>query len=709
MIKNFLVLTLLSVFIISSYAYGREIAIRRAVASSTEKNNREVGPDKAFDGDMTTRWASNWADSQWIYFDLGERKSVALIKIYWEEAYTKKYKVQVSDNASDWRTIFEEQDGDGGEDSVNTDLQQTRYIRIYCIKRGTEWGNSMYEFKVFAADSQPPSAPSGVEATAGDYEVVLEWSDNYEDDLQGYNVYRKTGEGQYKKINFSVVKDSQYNDKTVDNGKLYHYYIKAVDYIGNESPSSVEVKAKTSFTDKGEKTMSSDEQYEALFSLGNLHELEVIFSQNEWSSLLRDIGKNLRTDKYRKARFICRGPMGKVVIEDVGFRIRGGTSRRTPQEGNGKFQKAHFKIKFDCTFDMKKGSEEYKKRGKREFANMRALNLKWVRENEIYQPNGEIVISDKTQIRELYSYVLLNRAGVITSKAGSAALKITVNGVTHDFGIYTIIEPIDKRFLAKRFGKDQNKGNLYKCLWWKWNAPLEPIRDSGLVGIKDAERQYLPVYDLKTNKKSPNHSVLHDFIKNLNSLSGTAFVNYMDTHFEVDRFLRYLAINFLVGNPDDYRGLAQNYYLYFNNKGKIEFIPFDYDHCFGAEWNQKMETLGIYEKMSYPREWDNFGSRKRPLVDKMFQIQKYRNKYEEYLKKFIDPETGIFTYKDFKKTFDMLYPVYKPHLGNEMHQAEWMENDETTRTVDTRTGGVRSVKYYYELKINGVKKDLHIY
>ncbi len=86
-------------------------------------------------------------------------------------------------------------------------------------------------------DTTAPAAPTGLVATAGDARVSLDWADNTEIDLAGYNIYRSDG-GDYAKLNVSLVMDSALSDTTVTNGTPYSYYVKAVDQTGNESAAS---------------------------------------------------------------------------------------------------------------------------------------------------------------------------------------------------------------------------------------------------------------------------------------------------------------------------------------------------------------------------------------------------------------------------------------------------------------------------------------
>jgi len=91
------------------------------------------------------------------------------------------------------------------------------------------------------ADTTPPAAPTGLVATAGNETVGLDWNDNNEPDLAGYNVYRSTTSGSgYGKLNGPIVTASNYTDDTVTNGIPYYYVVTAVDTNDLESGYSNE-------------------------------------------------------------------------------------------------------------------------------------------------------------------------------------------------------------------------------------------------------------------------------------------------------------------------------------------------------------------------------------------------------------------------------------------------------------------------------------
>jgi hypothetical protein len=100
------------------------------------------------------------------------------------------------------------------------------------------------------ADTTPPAAPTGLVATAGNNVVTLDWDDNSEVDVNGYNVYRSQTSGSgYSQLNVSLVADSNYIDNDVNNGTPYYYVVTAVDTNDHESGYSSEASATPDYQD----------------------------------------------------------------------------------------------------------------------------------------------------------------------------------------------------------------------------------------------------------------------------------------------------------------------------------------------------------------------------------------------------------------------------------------------------------------------------
>lgn len=121
-------------------------------ASSSEWNPfTSYAPGRALDGNVGTRWASDWSDDQWLGVDLGAVRPIGRVTLDWERAYARQYRIEVSENGTDWRTVWSTDAGDGGYDTAEFASAPARYVRIHGERRATQWGYSLYEVAVHRA------------------------------------------------------------------------------------------------------------------------------------------------------------------------------------------------------------------------------------------------------------------------------------------------------------------------------------------------------------------------------------------------------------------------------------------------------------------------------------------------------------------------------------------------------------------------------
>jgi hypothetical protein len=122
---------------------------RPATASSFDPYNGNFTPGQATDGSYATRWASNWADDEWIQVDLGSVRSFSSIQLVWESAFGKGYRIETSNDGNAWSTLTTVTAGDGNVDTLNT-AGSARYVRVHGTARGTAYGYSLYELGIYA-------------------------------------------------------------------------------------------------------------------------------------------------------------------------------------------------------------------------------------------------------------------------------------------------------------------------------------------------------------------------------------------------------------------------------------------------------------------------------------------------------------------------------------------------------------------------------
>ncbi|MFE0464330.1 RICIN domain-containing protein [Kitasatospora sp. NPDC058965] len=120
---------------------------RPTTASSTE--TAAFPAADATDGDLGTRWSSQYTDPTWLQVDLGSTQTVNRVVLAWEAAYGKDYQIQLSNDGTTWTTVYTRTAGTGGTETLTGFTGSGRYVRMNGTARGTQYGYSLYEFEVF--------------------------------------------------------------------------------------------------------------------------------------------------------------------------------------------------------------------------------------------------------------------------------------------------------------------------------------------------------------------------------------------------------------------------------------------------------------------------------------------------------------------------------------------------------------------------------
>lgn len=117
------------------------------------------------DGDPTTRWRGNNANSAWAQLDLGRSQPISVVRLRWEAAFAKSYKIQLSDDGATWRDAYATPSGgsDGGLDVITLEGETARFVRMQTVTRALDYGPSLWEFEVFADRTvvDAPVVPTG--------------------------------------------------------------------------------------------------------------------------------------------------------------------------------------------------------------------------------------------------------------------------------------------------------------------------------------------------------------------------------------------------------------------------------------------------------------------------------------------------------------------------------------------------------------------
>ncbi|MEM9545163.1 MAG: CotH kinase family protein [Bacteroidota bacterium] len=308
---------------------------------------------------------------------------------------------------------------------------------------------------------------------------------------------------------------------------------------------------------------------------------------------------NRESNELFEATFIFSNDVVNDTVENVGFRLRGNTSRSA--------DKKSFKIDIN---EFMPG---------RKFYGVTKINL-----------NGQH--NDPTSARAKICADLADQIGIPSLRTNHVELYINGNY----YGLYTNTEHIDQNYAKKRFGN--KNGNLYKCLF-----------PADLAYKGDSPNNYKEVvsgrrnYDLKSNEYADDYSDLANFIRVLNLTSDADLPCELENVFNVDLYLKTIIFDILTGNWDGPIYNKNNFYLYHNQfTSQFEYIPYDLDNTLGIDWlSRDWGNRDIYA-------WSRTGE-DRPIYTRLMANQEYRDRFSFYMQEIlldIYNEAELYPYLD---------------------------------------------------------------
>ena len=335
--------------------------------------------------------------------------------------------------------------------------------------------------------------------------------------------------------------------------------------------------------------------------------------------------ENVQSDSMHEAVVHFSNAFIDETIEQVGFRLRGNTSRNA--------DKKSFKLSFNTFVPG------------RQFYDVEKLNL-----------NGEH--NDPSIIRSKLCWDIYQKTGMVAPRAAHCAVFIN----DEYFGLYISVEHIDDEFLQNHFEDDS--GNLWKCLW---PADLT-YRGSNPEDYHPYYSDSRP-YELKTNRDEYDYSKLAKLITVINTTPQEVLPDSLEQVILIPEILQYAAMNVLTGNWDDYWFLKNNFYLYHEPAiDRFHWIPFDNDNSFGIDWfNTDWTQVDPYVYANIEEAQGNDPG-PRPLMENIMENAQYRNLYTHFIQFF---QENYYTLDLWESRLDSLKEMITP----------WAESD-TYRVLD---------------------------
>ena len=384
-----------------------------------------------------------------------------------------------------------------------------------------------------------------------------------------------------------------------------------------------------------------------LFDTSVVHTVDVIM--DNWDEFI----ETCENEEYS----ICAVNIDGENYENVGIRAKGNTSLSQVSQMDSE------RYSFKLEFDRYESGKSYYGLDKLCFNNL---------------------IQDYTMMKDYLVYQMMSDFGVASPLC--SFVYITVNG--EDWGLYLAVEGIEDGFLQRNYGSDA--GALYKPDSMSFGGgrgngkdfrmeefefhrsniedaedsdrmpqmreagekPQMPERrevpqmpENGMKGgdtmgksmgsddvklkyIDDDPDSYANIFDnAKTNVSESDKKRLIASLKNLSENTD------LEEVLNMEEVLRYFVVHNFVCNGDSYTGnMIHNYYLY-EEDGRLEMIPWDYNLAFGTfQGNRASEAVNV--SIDSPVSGSSVDD--RPMLGWIFSNQTYTEEYHALFSEFIE-------------------------------------------------------------------------
>jgi len=329
--------------------------------------------------------------------------------------------------------------------------------------------------------------------------------------------------------------------------------------------------------------------------------VEILANEAEWQTMLN----NAVEEEYIKVDVIVNG----TKFTDVGIRPKGNSSlTQVSSMGSDRYS---FRLNFD----------------------------KYVEDQTCFGIDKFVlnnIMGDNTYMKEYVSMDIMKTAGVETPLFCYS--NITVNG--KPWGTYFAVELYGKNYRERVTGS--KKGELYnvKMTGAGNNEGADQggaqggfggfgADNGGSMKYKDDNPASYP--DIFLNGVGNTDEEDHQQV--IAALKALSLGTDLETYFDVDSMLRYLAAHTVTVNLDSFSSfMAQNYYIY-QRKGQVTLLPWDYNLAWGGFTSRDVKSV-VNFPIDTPVEGVQMSD--RPMIDKFLSNSAYLDKYHQYLQLIVD-------------------------------------------------------------------------
>lgn len=321
---------------------------------------------------------------------------------------------------------------------------------------------------------------------------------------------------------------------------------------------------------------------QSLYNMNTVNTIEITFQEPNWDAILDQLYAD-----GNEERLLGTVTINGQVFDSVGVRYKGNSTYNANQVKNP------FNIKLDYVID-KQLFEGY---GTLKLAN----NAK-----------------DPSFLRETLSYEIARK--YLPSSLSNYA-NVYVNGEL--IGLYTSDQDVDKFFMRTYFASDENariKGELTSDggpptggVWEYYGTDSSSYYDKYALESDFGWQELMWFLDTLNNHTESVEKVLN-----------------------IDRHLWFIALSNLLVNLDGPINNPQNYYIYKDDAGRFNPIPWDFNESFGGfKMHQTLGNLNTTQLQQF-NPFANLNESAYPIVSKILSNPTYRKMYVAHMKTILE-------------------------------------------------------------------------
>lgn len=432
-------------------------------------------------------------------------------------------------------------------------------------------------------------------------------------------------------------------------------------------------------------THSSDASpnYSIVFPQDKVNRIDIVIDSDDWQFMLDDLTENIGPFGSGKgmskspvfASYEYDGPPPPPVFftpvfvtcslffegrewYNVGVRFKGNSSlRHTWQIGL---------MKLALRFDFDEFEDDYPEIKDQRFYGFQKLSFS----------NN---FKDRSFLHEKIAADIFRDAGLKAPRTAYYRVNIDYGNGPIYFGLYTAVEIVEDTMLNDQFGS--STGNCYK--------------PEGRAGTFAYGTFNTANFDLKTNEDIADYSdvralynILHSNIRNTDI---EKWKSDIESVFDVDHFMKWLATNTVIQNWDSYGIIGHNYYLYNNPyTNKMAWIPWDNNEALTSLEREPL-SLSMTEVTG---EW--------PLIRYLMDQPEYEEIYKTYLQSVIDDAFESSKMKELYQYYHNL--IYDYVIGSDREQPGYTFLRNLSEFTDALTYQTNHVDERYNTVLNYLSK-----